>query len=314
MGVKPVVAVTDGDWFDHLRAMPHLTEVNFWSPSDRTFRSLQPGELFLFKLHAPRNFIVGGGWFAHATILPCSLAWVAFGEENGAATLGEMRARIIRYTKRSADDREDFHIGCRILTQPFFLPEYAWIPVGEFWPRNIALFKTYSTDEADGMQLWDKIQDAISAPASPGFLAPPAARYGESMLVRLKSSISVRLRPKIARDQIAAVAAALAAPQLQDAPVFPPLLTFTRRIKAPLPVSPGFLFCSGLLAKSVALFFMNRFGDGTKSEAGMEWTARSPEPGAIFWRQDDAAKADFRFRRRQSPSPRSATFFAQQSS
>ena len=163
MGVKLVVAVTDGDWFDHLRAMPHLTEVNFWSPSDRTFRSLQPGELFLFKLHAPRNFIVGGGWFAHATILPCSLAWEAFGEENGAATLGEMRARIIRCTKRSADDREDFHIGCRILTQPFFLPEYAWIPVGEFWPRNIVLFKTYSTDEADGMQLWDKIQDAISA-------------------------------------------------------------------------------------------------------------------------------------------------------
>src|SRR5580658_10624109 len=67
MGVKLVVAVTDGDWFDHLRGLPQLTEVNFWSPSDRTFRALEPGELFLFKLHAPRNFIVGGGWFAHAT-------------------------------------------------------------------------------------------------------------------------------------------------------------------------------------------------------------------------------------------------------
>lgn len=32
MGVRPVVAVTDGDWFDHLRALPHLSEVNFWSP------------------------------------------------------------------------------------------------------------------------------------------------------------------------------------------------------------------------------------------------------------------------------------------
>ncbi len=79
MGVKLVVAVTDGDWFDHLRAMPHLAEVNFWSPSDRTFRALEPGELFLFKLHAPRNFIAGGGLFAHSTILPCSLAWEAFG-------------------------------------------------------------------------------------------------------------------------------------------------------------------------------------------------------------------------------------------
>jgi putative restriction endonuclease len=156
MGVRLVVAVTDGDWFDHLRARPHLTEVNFWSPSDRTFRALAPGELFLFKLHAPRNFIVGGGWFAHATTLPCSLAWEAFGEENGAATLREMRARIARYANRSAEDREDFHIGCRILTQPFFLPEYAWIPVGEFWPRNVVSFKTYTTDEADGMQLWEQ--------------------------------------------------------------------------------------------------------------------------------------------------------------
>ncbi len=184
MGVRLVVAVTDGDWFDHLRALPHLTEVNFWSPSDRVFRALEPGELFLFKLHAPRNFIVGGGWFAHATPLPCSVAWEAFGEENGAATLREMRTRIARYTTRSADDREDFPIGCRILTQPFFLPEFAWIPVGDLWPRNVVSFKTYSTDEADGMLLWDKAQEAMSAAPSPGFSAPPAARYGVPTLVR----------------------------------------------------------------------------------------------------------------------------------
>ncbi len=183
MGVKLVVAVTDGDWFDHLRAMPHLPEVNFWSPSDRTFRALEPDELFLFKLHAPRNFVVGGGWFAHATILPCSLAREAFGEENGAATLREMRARVARYTKRSPEDRDDFHIGCRILTQPFFLPEHAWIAVDNVWPRNVVSFKTYTTEERDGMQLWDAVQDAISAPAASGF-AEPAARYGEPTLVR----------------------------------------------------------------------------------------------------------------------------------
>jgi putative restriction endonuclease len=175
--------VTDGDWFDHLRAMPNLAEVNFWSPSDRTFRALQPGELFLFKLHAPRNFIVGGGWFAHATILPCSLAWEAFGEENGAATLREMRTRIAHYSERSPDGRDDFRIGCRILTQPFFLPEYAWIPVDDFWSRQTVSFKTYATDEADGMRLWDKVQDALSEQPSSGF-AEPAVRYGEPTLVR----------------------------------------------------------------------------------------------------------------------------------
>jgi predicted ATP-dependent Lon-type protease len=41
----------------------------------RNTPALQPGELFLFKLHSPRNFIVGGGVFARADILPVSLAW-----------------------------------------------------------------------------------------------------------------------------------------------------------------------------------------------------------------------------------------------
>jgi putative restriction endonuclease len=91
-----VIAVTDGDWFDMLRQQSNLTEVNFWAPSAAKFRALQPGELFLFKLHAPRNVIVGGGIFAYANVLPCSLAWEAFREANGARSAQEMRARIAR--------------------------------------------------------------------------------------------------------------------------------------------------------------------------------------------------------------------------
>jgi hypothetical protein len=38
-------------------------EVNFWQPSgSRRFRVWQAGEPFLFKLHSPENFIVGGGF------------------------------------------------------------------------------------------------------------------------------------------------------------------------------------------------------------------------------------------------------------
>ena len=84
MAINLVIAVTDGDWFDLLRQQPNLAEVNFWAPSSVGFRALQPGEMFLFKLHAPRNYIVGGGIFAYATTLPCSLAWEAFREANGA--------------------------------------------------------------------------------------------------------------------------------------------------------------------------------------------------------------------------------------
>jgi putative restriction endonuclease len=99
MSINLVVAVTDDDWFELLRRQPTLNEVNFWAPSAANFRALQPGELFLFKLHAPRNMIVGGGIFAYASSLPCSLAWEAFGEANGALSAQEMRARIARYRK-----------------------------------------------------------------------------------------------------------------------------------------------------------------------------------------------------------------------
>lgn len=59
MGINLVVAVTDNDWFQMLRRRLELDEINFWAPSGASFRALQLGELFLFKLHAPRNFIVG---------------------------------------------------------------------------------------------------------------------------------------------------------------------------------------------------------------------------------------------------------------
>jgi putative restriction endonuclease len=129
MGINLVVAVTDNDWFEMLRRQPNLSEVNFWAPSAANFRALQPGELFLFKLHAPRNVIVGGGIFAYANALPCSLAWAAFGEANGARSAQEMRARIARYRRADPNDRGDFAIGCRILTQPFFFEEPDWIPL-----------------------------------------------------------------------------------------------------------------------------------------------------------------------------------------
>jgi putative restriction endonuclease len=99
MSISLVIAVTDGDWFEMLRQQPNLTEVNFWAPSAAKFHALQPGELFLFKLHALRNVIVGGGIFAYANVLPCSLAWEAFREANGARSAQEMRARIGRYRR-----------------------------------------------------------------------------------------------------------------------------------------------------------------------------------------------------------------------
>ena len=42
--INLIVAVTDDDWFNLLRRMPNLKEVNFWAPGgERTFRALPEG-------------------------------------------------------------------------------------------------------------------------------------------------------------------------------------------------------------------------------------------------------------------------------
>ena len=66
------VGVTDRDWFETLRRL-QPDEVNFWQPSQRAPRRMDAGWAFLFKLHSPRNFVVGGGFFVRFTELPCFL-------------------------------------------------------------------------------------------------------------------------------------------------------------------------------------------------------------------------------------------------
>jgi putative restriction endonuclease len=182
MSINLVVAVTDGDWFELLRQQSNLNEVNFWAPSAASFRALQPGEMFLFKLHAPRNVIVGGGVFAYANSLPCSLAWSAFGEANGARSAQEMRSRIGRYRRTDPSDRSDFEIGCRILTQPFFFDEADWISVPSSWSPNIVSFKTYNTSESDGRSLWEAVNTRLNWSNAP--VVEPGARFGEPHLIR----------------------------------------------------------------------------------------------------------------------------------
>ena len=183
--VRLWVANTDRDWFDFLSAQPNLDEVNFWQPSGNAgFAAIQPGELFLFRLKSPRNAIGGYGVFSHASNLPISLAWDAFGIKNGARNLPEMRQRVERYRHERSALHEDYTIGCRIVTQSTFFPESLWISQPESWGRSIIVGKTYSTEDREGFELWQQILDrsgAIHENASSGFAEAPA-RYGEPAL------------------------------------------------------------------------------------------------------------------------------------
>ncbi len=160
--MKSYVGVTDFEWFELLRRQPDLDEVNFWQPGgSRQFKTLVSGDLFLFKLHSPRNFVVGGGVFAHSSLLPISLAWASFGIANGVQSLEEMRARTLRYRRSPPADREDFTIGCILLTQPFFLPEDRWIAVPADWSPNIVQGKTYDLTVEPGATLYRQLREAL---------------------------------------------------------------------------------------------------------------------------------------------------------
>ncbi|MGI8748018.1 MAG: hypothetical protein ACR2J4_06685 [Deinococcus sp.] len=123
-------------------------------PSARSFKALPVGGLFLFKLHHPWNMIVGGGFFARHLVLPVDLAWDTFGEANGAASLGEVKARIGKYTHTPAGQLGNPVIGCILLAGPFFLSEAEWIPAPSDFASNIVQGKRYTTASEIGLQLY----------------------------------------------------------------------------------------------------------------------------------------------------------------
>jgi putative restriction endonuclease len=191
--LRAFIGITDGDWFDLLSSLENLEEINFWQPSGNTrFRALEQGELFLFKLHSPRNYIVGGGFFGYSTLLPVSVAWQTFQQANGAHSLKEMRQRIEFYRRRRADRLEDYTIGCIILEQPFFLAQADWLPAPENWKPNIVRGMTLSDAEPSGRQLFAGVETSLrrSSVRNVGDVAltpptsEPDSRYGDAILIR----------------------------------------------------------------------------------------------------------------------------------
>jgi len=179
--VKSYVGITDFDWFNLVKNQNGLEEVNFWQPGgSRKFKALSEGGLFLFKLHSPKNYIVGGGLFAHFSLLPISLAWKAFGMANGVRSLDEMRTRTLQY-RRTAPNHEDFTVGCILLSQPFFLPEPLWIPVPPDWSPNIVQGKTYDLTREPGVTLLRQLQEALTGLT---VSEPESPRYGSDVIVK----------------------------------------------------------------------------------------------------------------------------------
>ena len=186
--MKGFIGVTDNDWFAFLAQQPGIDEVNFWQPGGKSqFKSLQPGEPLLFKLHKPyQRYIAGGGFFAHHTTLPISLAWQTFGEKNGAPSYFKMRQLIEEY-RQVEPQFENYKIGCILLEQPFFFERQDWIPIPPDFSLNIVQGKTYDLQQGHGLRLWEEVSLRLQSMDYPlgkaEGVAEPEARYGEPVIV-----------------------------------------------------------------------------------------------------------------------------------
>jgi putative restriction endonuclease len=189
--MKIYVGVTDYDWFRLHASKSTVEEVNFWRPSpDASFKALQTGEPFLFKLHAPRNYITGGGFFTRFLQLPVSLAWEAFGEGNGAMSLLAVKERIGKYRRTGIGAGEDPQIGCIILVEPFFFPEPDWISCPPDFHSNTQVGKSYDAETAAGRRLWEQVVQRLEKlkarsldPGPATIAAVEGTRYGKPTIV-----------------------------------------------------------------------------------------------------------------------------------
>ncbi len=186
--VQLFVANTDNAWFDFLSAEPNLTEVNFWWPGEMAFRALQPGELLVFRLKSPRNKVGGFGVFSSHSPLPIQMAWETFGRANGSPSYDDLRQAIGRLRIEPVGPATN--IGCTVLVEPVFLPPHLWFDLPASWSRSIQRGKLYSTEQADGLDLWNRLQDkaSIATPPIPlvavsGMAELPQARYGSPTLI-----------------------------------------------------------------------------------------------------------------------------------
>jgi putative restriction endonuclease len=121
------LGITDNDWFDYLRRNQITDEVNFWIPSAPPRKLIEPGTLWLLKLHSPLDFIAGAGVFMHYSVFPLQMAWDAFRDHNGAPTLDAFRNAIMRHKQPGADSWNT-DVGCAVLDQVVYLPRELWVP------------------------------------------------------------------------------------------------------------------------------------------------------------------------------------------
>lgn len=124
--MEPYVAVTNPEWFFHLRGQAgetgRLDEVNFWNPGGRVLKHFRAGDPVFFRLKAPFHRIGGYGFFARFRALRLTAAWEVFGTKNGC----DDPFTLARMTGKSLADT----IGCTMLIGVVLRADHHHVPWG----------------------------------------------------------------------------------------------------------------------------------------------------------------------------------------
>lgn len=191
------IANTDYDWFRFLRTRAELDEVNFWQPGgSRDFRRIPPGAPFFFKLKKPHYAIGGFGFFAHASRLPVSLAWDAFGEKNGAPNVELLLGKIVGYRKGhgTADRVEpDPTIGCIMVSDPVFFSDEQWIEQPRDWKLHQQQGEVYDLSSGEGLRVWEECLIRAAAATAPVETRTRIAEFREGQ----RYGRPVQVRPRL---------------------------------------------------------------------------------------------------------------------
>lgn len=156
------IANTDYNWYKYLSKI-QPEDVNFWQPGgNANFKAIETGAPFLFRLKSPINKIAGVAFFAKHSILPYTIAWDIFKQNNGVEGIFDFVSRINKLRHYTVSVGEKPNIGCIVLTNPIFFKENEWVDLPVDWSPSIQQGKTYSTADAIGNSYWKIIQANIN--------------------------------------------------------------------------------------------------------------------------------------------------------
>ena len=218
--MKIYVGVTDSNWYKQLKAAD-AKEVNFWAPGNSGFKALKENELFLFKLHSPDNYIVGGGFFVSYSSMPIETAWKAFELQNGVTSRNELYDRIRKYRSKNNKIHDNEYIGCTILTDVFYFDRPDWIPSPDDWSMNIVKGKGYDTATDIGWKLYQDVQIRLQGHSLSSENLSEADRYTTSLTKHRIGQSAFRVLVMDAYQKSCAISGEKTLPVLQAAHIKP---------------------------------------------------------------------------------------------